>query len=71
MVGRISKYTYNSYKLSKISKNIHFLRIKGNYYSLTGVTVLLFMIANWFIGIPLSRRIIHENNIINKSVRNC
>ena len=68
MVGRISKYKYNPFKLSKTSKNIHFLRIKGHYFTLSGFCVSVAILFNWFSGVPIMRRIIEQNNLINKNV---
>ena len=68
MTFRISKYTYNSWKIASDDKNI-FFKYKTNPFKFSSFAVIfLLCYANIAIGFIFYRNIITDNNLNAKQV---
>lgn len=67
MTFRISKYSYNSYKLPTLDKNSLFILPKKKIFTFWNMMGLLFVQINFLCGFMLHRKLVKENNLVKES----
>ncbi len=70
MTFRISKYSYNSYKLPALDKNNWLLLPNNKIITFWNMMTFLFFNLNFFCGFMLHRKLVKENNLVKESFEN-
>ena len=70
MTFRISKYTYNSYKVPAWDKNLANFHDGRKIISFWNVVAFLFIQVNFICGFMLHRKLVKENNLVKENFEN-